>query len=91
MTREATEIEVEVVEIDGVNTQMARTPESGPVPARGVWTGGMLPRAKWPRWWPLWVLAGALALGFALTFGLFIALIVGAVLLVLRLVRALLR
>jgi hypothetical protein len=85
MTREATEIEVEVVEIDGVKPVLARSDNAAGLPPQGHW------QRRLPRWWPLWVLLGAVALGLALTFGLVIALFIGAALLVWRLIRALLR
>ena len=72
MTKEATEIEVEVLEIDGV-TQPAKETRAGmpnPQPNGGwqdwrQWQGRV--RRLDGRWWPLWVFLGIIALGLLLT------------------------
>lgn len=94
MERESTEIEVEVVEIDGLAPAVAR---SGPTQdSQGADPAGA---GNWQQpWrvtlgrmgslgWPLWIPVGILALVLLLTFGVAIAL--GLVLL--RLVRLALR
>jgi hypothetical protein len=91
MTREPTDIEVEVVEIDGV----------APV-APEVRTGaGSGPSGDWQdwrswqgrarqldhRWWPLWVALGFIGLVLLVTVGL----VLGAVFLVARLILKIVR
>jgi hypothetical protein len=94
MKSEATEIEVEVVEVDGVAPVPAPTPpdeaehRSGWRDWRG-WQGRV--RTLDSRWWPLWVLLGGIALFLLLTLGLVIAVVYVAVRLVSRLLRALFR
>ncbi len=96
MTQQTTEIEVEVVEIDGVApaAPQARTGEREQ-PQRGDWQDWR----KWQgrilklnsRWWPLWVFLGIIAVALALTIGV----VIGVIFLVFRmlanLVRAILR
>jgi hypothetical protein len=94
MTKEVTEIEVEVVEIDGIAPAAPRDHAAQP-PPRGDWHDWR----QWPgkvrrldsRWWPLWVFLGIIALALALTLGL----VLGVIFLVFRmltnLVRAILR
>lgn len=67
MTQETTEIEVEVLEIDGV----APMPPKEIPPPRDDWRqwGGRVRRFD-SRWWPLWVVLGGIALFLALTLGL---------------------
>jgi hypothetical protein len=70
MNKEATEIEVEVVEIDGVTPAV---PQAGDEEQRSQkdwrqWQGRI--RKLDSRWWPLWVLLGIIALMLALTVGL---------------------
>jgi hypothetical protein len=94
MKSEATEIEVEVVEVDGVAPVTAAAPpdetetRSGWQDWRG-WQGRV--RTLDSRWWPLWVLLGAIALFLLLTLGLVIALVFVTVRLVSRMLRALVR
>jgi hypothetical protein len=85
------EIEVEVVEIDGVAPVVATEP--GPVPRASRdwrhWQGRV--RRLDSRWWPLWVILGIIALVLALTVGLVIGVIFLIVRLCLNLIRTLLR
>ncbi len=96
MTKETTEIEVEVVEIDGLAPVATPTPapESTHPPRHDwqdwrQWQGSV--RRLDSRWWPLWIILGILALGLFLTFGLVLAVIFGIVRLILRLIRAVFR
>jgi hypothetical protein len=93
MTKEATEIEVEVVEIDGVAPAVphARSDE----PARKEawqdwrqWQGKI--RQLDSRWWPLWVFLGIIALALFLTVGVVLATVFLIVRLCMRILRALL-
>ena len=86
-----TEIEVEVVEIDGVAPMVPqRRAEDWPPPdeERHDWRGwqGRLLKLD-SRWWPLWVLLGSIALAVALAVGL----VVGVIYLIFRLILKLLR
>jgi hypothetical protein len=96
MPKETTEIEVEVVAIDGLAPPAtpAPTPESTHPPRHDwqdwrQWQGSV--RRLDSRWWPLWIILGILALGLFLTFGLVLAVIFGIVRLILRLIRAVFR
>jgi len=86
-----TEIEVEVLEIDGVAPMVPhlRAGEGAPPQEdRPDWRG-------WPgrirtldsRWWPLWMLLGIIALGIALITGL----VVGVIYLIFRVILKILR
>lgn len=102
MSKEATEIEVEVVEIDGtapivahsrsrVDTAMDFDDEASPSSQgfRGRdWQQwqGRI-RTLDSRWWPLWVLLGIIAVFLLLTLGVVIA----AIYLVLRVIRKIIR
>jgi hypothetical protein len=102
MSKEATEIEVEVVEIDGaapivaqsrsrMDTDMNFDDEASPSSQgfRGRdWQQwqGRI-RTLDSRWWPLWVLLGIIAVFLLLTLGVVIA----AIYLVLRIIRKILR
>lgn len=102
MSKEATEIEVEVVEIDGAAPIVAQPrprPDTGmnfddeaPPGSQGFrgrdWQQwqGRI-RTLDSRWWPLWVLLGIIALFLLLTLGLVIAVIY----LVLRTIRGIFR
>lgn len=95
MPQQATEIEVEVVEVDGVAPAPPRE-SGGPRPAPGGtwqdwrhWQGKA--RTLDSRWWPLWVLLGIVALVLALTVGLVAGVLFLIVRLCVRLLRALLR
>ena len=88
---EPTEIEVEVLEIDGVAPMVAQhRAEEDPPPQedRPDWRG-------WPgrirtldsRWWPLWILLGIIALAIALIVGL----VVGVIYLMFRVILKILR
>jgi hypothetical protein len=100
MSKEATEIEVEVVEIDGAapivaqsrpRTDMDFGDEASPTSQgfRGrdwqQWQGRI--RTLDSRWWPLWVLLGIIAVFLLLTLGVVIA----AIYLILRVIRKFLR
>lgn len=86
MTPEATEIEVEVLEIDGVAPALPQVrPEAGAPPPAGDWQDwrrwqGQVRRLD-SRWWPLWVLLGIIAVTLILTVGL----VVGVIYLIFRL------
>lgn len=102
MSKEATEIEVEVVEIDGAapivahsrsrtDTAMDFDDEASPTSQgfRGRdWQQwqGRI-RTLDSRWWPLWVLLGIIAVLLLLTLGVVIA----AIYLVLRVIKKILR
>ena len=88
MTREVSEIEVEVVEIDGVKP-VSVPDRRMPPPPRNPWFG-TLPRLRWSRWWPLWALLAVVLGALVLTFGLVVAVVIGVVVLLLRMFRALL-
>ena len=90
MTRESTDIEVEVVEIDGVTPV---TPEirDDRTTFRSNWQGwtqwrGQVSRLD-SRWWPLWVVLGIIALTLILTVGL----VIGVVFVIIRLMMNVLR
>ena len=95
MTQQSTEIEVEVVEIDGVAPVVS--PERAPSPARvrGEWQGwrhgqGRVSRLD-SRWWPLWVFLGIIAVGLFLTVGVVVGVIFLIVRLMMNLIRAIFR
>ena len=94
MTRESTDIEVEVVEIDGV-AHAAPEPVAYQKPPRNNWRewrqySGRIRRLD-SRWWPLWVILGIVGLALFLTVGLVIGVIFLIVGLFLKLLRAILR
>jgi hypothetical protein len=94
MTRESTDIEVEVVEIDGV-TPVAPETRSDDPPRRADWQDwrqwrGQVRRLD-SRWWPLWVILGFIAMALFLTVGLVIIVIFLIIRLVMNLMRAILR
>lgn len=91
MPREATEIEVEVLEIDGVAPLVAQARASehpSPSGARQDWRHwqGRVSQLD-SRWWPLWVLLGIIAVTLALTVGL----VLGVLILLFRLMRRIIR
>lgn len=94
MTPEATEIEVEVLEIDGVAPAVPQVrPEETP-PPQGDWQDwrqwqGRV-RQLDSRWWPLWVFLGILVVSLLLTVGLVIGVLFLIFRLFLKIVRALL-
>ncbi len=94
MTKESTEIEVEVVEIDGVAPVVTRETARPDAPQRGDWQDWQQWRGKVSRldsrWWPLWVILGIIALGLFLTVGLVFGVMLLIVRLCLKLVRAVL-
>ena len=95
MSQQATEIEVEVVEIDGVAPASPEMHTAGTAQPRGDWQDWR----KWQgrvrkldsRWWPLWVFLGVIAVALALTVGL----VIGVIFLIFRILtnfaRAVLR
>ena len=88
MTQETTEIEVEVLEIDGV----APVPAKEIPPSRDDWQdwrqwGGRVRRLD-GRWWPLWVVLGCIALVLALTVGLVLGLLYAVFRIILGIFRA---
>lgn len=87
MTKETTEIEVEVLEIDGV----APAPPMENPQSQADWQdwrqwGGRVRRLD-SRWWPLWVVLGLIALVLALTVGL----VLGVVFLIFRIIGKIIR
>lgn len=95
MTEEAKEIEVEVVEIDGV-APVAKPEPADENPRRGgdwqdwrQWQGRVTKLDG--RWWPLWVFLGVIALVLMLTVGLVVAVVFVILRLCAKLVRAVLR
>lgn len=95
MPTDATEIEVEVVEVDGIAPAAARRSPGTQPPVGGDWRDWRQWRGKAGsldgRWWPLWVLLGMVALALALTLGLVIGIIFLIIRLCARILRALLR
>ena len=94
MTRESTDIEVEVVEIDGV-APVAGKPRVDETPPRGDWQDwrqwrGQVRRLD-SRWWPLWVILGIIALALILTVGLVLGVVFLIVATLMKLLRAILR
>jgi hypothetical protein len=91
MPEDSKEIEVEVVEIDGVAPVVTREPEpvSGERRIWGHWQGRV--RQLDSRWWPLWVILGIIAFALLITVGLVAGVIFLIVRLCLNLVRAVLR
>lgn len=91
MPEEPKEIEVEVVEIDGVAPVVRN--ESEPVTGERRdwrhWQGRV--RRLDSRWWPLWVVLGIIGIALALTVGLVVGVIFLMVRLFLNLIRAVLR
>jgi hypothetical protein len=92
MTQQSTEIEVEVVEIDGVTPVTTRERAGDHPPPRGDWRQwrGQVSRLD-SRWWPLWVILGIIALALFLTVGLVLGVIFLIVRLCLNFIRAILR
>jgi len=87
-SQESNEIEVEVLEIDGV-TPMAAKESAQP---QGDWQdwrqwGGRVRRLD-SRWWPLWVFLGLIALVLMLTVGLVFAAIFLIFRICLKIIRA---
>ena len=95
MPQEAREIEVEVLEIDGVAplVPQARASEEAPPPA-GEWQDwrhwqGRVRKLD-SRWWPLWVFLGIIAVTLALTVGVVFGVLILLFRFVLKIIRALL-
>jgi hypothetical protein len=95
MTPEATEIEVEVLEIDGVAPALPQVrPAENPRPSGGDWQDwrqwqGRV-RQLDSRWWPLWVILGILVVGLLLTVGLVFGVLLLILRIFLKIVRAIL-
>ncbi len=91
MTQQATEIEVEVVEIDGVTPAAPQAGAEERPQARGDWQDWRQWQGRARRlpsgWWPLWVFLGIIALALALTVGV----VIGLVFLVFRILTNLVR
>lgn len=95
MSQQATEIEVEVVEIDGVAPAVKQSQAGEPAQQRGDWQDWR----KWQgrirkldsRWWPLWVFLGVIAVTLALTVGFVIGVIFLISRMLANLIRAILR
>jgi hypothetical protein len=95
MTQQSTEIEVEVVEIDGVTPVATRDRAVDHPPPRGDWQDwrqwrGQVSRLD-SRWWPLWVILGIIALSLFLTVGLVLGVVFVIIRLCLNFIRAILR
>lgn len=94
MKPEAREIEVEVVEVDGVVPAAANDPAPEPraQPEWRDWRGlqGRV-RTLDARWWPLWAVLGIIALFLLLTLGVVIAVVYLVLRLISRMLRALFR
>lgn len=94
MTREQTDIEVEVLEIDGVAPVEPQGRTGGEAQPQG---GSWQDWRRWPgqvrqldsRWWPLWVVLGVIAVALVLTVGLVVGVLVLVVRIFLKIVRAL--
>lgn len=88
MSQQSTEIEVEIVEIDGVTptTPQAQTDERPQ--HRGDWRNwhGRV-RQLDSRWWPLWVFLGIIALALALTIGV----VIGVIVVIFRILQGIVR
>lgn len=94
MTKEATEIEVEVVEIDGLAPVAPQVRADEAPPPNDwqdwrQWQGRV--RTLDSRWWPLWVFLGIIALALLLTVGLVIAVVFVIANLLIKLMRAIFR
>jgi len=91
MPKEATEIEVEVVEIDGIvpaapQVQAEEPRRAGDWQDWRQWQGKV--RTLDSRWWPLWALLGIIAVFLLLTIGLVFAVIFLIFRLIAKVVRA---
>ena len=91
MPQDSKEIEVEVVEIDGVAPVVAREPEPVSDERRDwrQWQGRV--RQLDRRWWPLWGILGIIAFVLLITVGLVIGVIFVIARLCLNVIRAVLR
>jgi hypothetical protein len=91
MPTDATEIEVEVVEVDGIAPAATREHAGTREAAGRDWRDWQQWRGKAARldsrWWPLWVLLGIVALVLALTLGL----VIGVIFLIAKLCAGILR
>ena len=88
---EPTEIEVEVLEIDGVAQVAPRPAPVGNAPTSGDWQDWRQWRGRVrqldSRWWPLWTVLGIIAVSLLLTVGL----VLGVIFLIGRLLAKILR
>lgn len=94
MDQKSTDIEVEVVEIDGVSPVAPEARAEEPL-RNGDWREwrqwrGQARRLD-SRWWPLWVILGVIAMALFLTVGLVIIVIALIFGLLMKLLRAILR
>lgn len=94
MTPEANEIEVEVLEIDGVAPALPQVRPAENPPPSGEWQDwrhwqGRVRRLD-SRWWPLWVFLGIIVVGLLLTVGLVVGVLVLIFRMLLKIVRAIL-
>lgn len=95
MPKEATEIEVEVLEIDGSTPMVTRpTPEADHSPGKDwqdwrQWQGRITRLDG--RWWPLWALLGVIGVFLLLTLGLVFAVVFLIARFCMKIVRAILR
>ena len=92
MTQQATEIEVEVLEIDGVapaepNIRAGQEPprQQGDWQDWRQWQGRV--RRLDSRWWPLWAFLGIIAFILLITVGL----VIGVIFLIFRVLQGILR
>lgn len=85
ITKETTEIEVEVLEIDGLAPVKDERP-AAEEPLRWRNLQGRVLKLD-PKWWPLWLFLGVILLFLLLTVGL----VLGVLYVVLRLVAKVLR
>ena len=96
MPKQATEIEVEVLEIDGATPVITRPePDEQDRRPHHDWQDwrqwqGRVSRLD-GRWWPLWVFLGIIALGLFLTLGLAFAIVFVIIRFCLKIIRAILR
>lgn len=80
MTPETTEIEVEVLEIDGVAPAVVQAARHDAYPpSHGAWQDwrhwhGRVRKLD-SRWWPLWVIPGIIVLTLLLTVGLMLGVV----------------
>ena len=91
MTPDPTEIEVEVLEIDGVVPAALRARSDGPAPIRDAWRNGPHRRGRirmlGSPWWLLWAIPGAIVLALMVAMGL----VLGGVFLLVRLLLKIVR
>lgn len=92
MTQQATEeIEVEVLEVDGIAPVPPQARSTDEAPPQGDWQDwrqwqGRVRKLD-SRWWPLWALLGIIAFVLLITVGL----VIGVIYLVARVIQGFLR